>query len=101
MFQESVVRKTEQWWKLLLGVVALGFGSFAPLFDASRISWTTGTVIACLGYVFVLAFIRCPNCQLRWFWRALLYSEMYVPLFTKSVCPSCSHDFGQKKVSGE
>jgi hypothetical protein len=99
MFQESVIRKTQQWWKLLLGVFALGFGSFAPLFDAIRISWTTGTVIACLGYGFAVAFIRCPNCELRWFWRALLYSEMYAPLFTKPLCPSCHHDFGSRKVA--
>ena len=94
MFKDSVIRKTGQWWKLVIGIVAMLIGSIVPAFEASGMSWTTGTVIAVLGYGYVLAFIRCPSCELRWFWKALLYAEMYGPLFKNPACPNCAHDFG-------
>jgi hypothetical protein len=91
MFKDSIVRNTGQWWKLVIGVLALLLGSIAPLFDASGMSWTAGTIIAVAGYGYSLAFIRCPGCGQRWFWRALVYSEMYRPLFTDPICPSCKY----------
>ena len=94
MFETSVIGKTGQWWKLVIGVLALVIGSIAPFFEASGMSWTVGTIIAVIGYGFTLAFVRCPNCDLRWFWKALIYSEMYGSLFKTAVCPSCKHDFG-------
>ncbi len=100
MFKDSVIRKTHQWWKLLVGVAGLVIGSIAPLFEVSGISWTVGTIIAVVGYGFSVAAIRCPSCEQRWFWKALLYSEIYAPLFTKTACPSCEHDFGQDAAGG-
>ena len=91
MFKNSVVRSTGQWWKLVIAVLALLLGSIAPFFEASRMSWTVGTIIAVIGYGFSLAFIRCPGCGQHWFWRALVYSEMYRPLFTEPDCPSCEY----------
>jgi hypothetical protein len=89
MFNSSVIRNTGQWWKLVIGVLALLLGSIAPIFESSGMSWTMGTIVAVIGYGFSLAFIRCPGCGQRWFWRALIYSEMYRPLFTEPGCPSC------------
>jgi hypothetical protein len=94
MFSNSVIRKTGQWWKLVVGTVVLLVGSIVPAFEASGMSWTVGTILAVLGYGFIIAFIRCPSCELRWFWKALLYAEMYGPLFKKAACPDCAHDFG-------
>lgn len=96
MFKNSVIRKTGQWWKLVVGVIALLVGSAAPVFEASRMSWTDGTILACLGYVFALLTIRCPSCDQRWFWKALIYSEMYRPLLTEPDCPSCKYPSSQK-----
>ena len=93
MFNESVIGTTGQWWKLIIGVGAMVFGSIAPLADSTGVSVMTGTVIAIVGYGFSIAFISCPQCHLRWFWKALLYSELYKPLFTRSRCPSCEHKF--------
>ena len=93
MFEDSVIRRTGQWWKLVAGVVALIAGSTVPMVEASGISWTTGTVVAIVGYAFVLASISCPECGQRWFWRALLYSEIYGPLFKKPACPNCERVF--------
>ena len=89
MFNSSVIRNTGQWWKLVIGVVALMLGSIAPIFESSGMSWTVGTIVAVIGYGFSLAFIRCPGCGQRRFRRALIYSEMYRPLFTDPGCPSC------------
>jgi hypothetical protein len=93
MFKDSVLSKTGQLWKVWLGILALVLGSTVPLVEASGMSWTTGTIIAVVGYGFTLAFVLCPSCGLRWFWKALLYSEMYVPLFKQPTCPGCKHDF--------
>jgi hypothetical protein len=94
MFRESVIRKTGQWWKLVVGVLALLIGSIVPAFEASGMSWTVGTIIAVIGYGFTLAFIKCPSCDQRWFWKALMYAEIYGPLFSTSSCPGCENDFG-------
>lgn len=93
MFQNSVIRKTGQLWKLYVGIVAMTFGSVAPVFEQSGLSWTAGTIIAVVGYVFTLAFVSCPECGQRWFYRAMLYAEMYGPLFGKSQCPACNKEF--------
>jgi len=93
MFKNSVIRKTGQLWKLYVGIIAMAFGSVAPAFEQSGLSWTTGTVIAVLGYIFTLAFVSCPECGQRWFYRAILYAEMYGPLFSKSECPKCKKEF--------
>ncbi len=94
MFSHSVIGKTRQMWKLWIGVAAMVFGSIAPAFDQTGLSWTAGTVIAVLGYVFSLALIRCPVCGQRWLVKALVDAEIYGPLFRKSSCPACGHEFG-------
>jgi len=94
MFSHSVISKTQQMWKLWVGVVAMVFGSVAPAFDQADLSWTAGTLIAVAGYVFTLALIRCPVCGQRWLWKATLDAGLYGPLFRKSRCPSCGHEFG-------
>jgi hypothetical protein len=96
MFKDSVIRNTGQWWKLVVGAVALVLGSTVPFFEASGLSWTSGTIIAVIGYGFMLATIRCPGCDQRWFWKALIYSEMYRPLFTQPNCPSCDYSSSAK-----
>ena len=93
MFSNSVLTKTGQLWKILLGIGALLAGSIAPALPGSGMSWTVGTIVAVLGYALAVLITRCPGCNERWFWKALLYADMYVPLFTKSQCPSCKQDF--------
>ena len=89
----SVVGLTGQYWKLGVGIGALLVGSVAPLFAVSGINWTSGTIIACVGYVYSVAFVRCPACGSRWFWQAALDATWYPPLFKGSACPACKHDF--------
>jgi hypothetical protein len=94
--QSSVIRLTGQMWKLVAGIAALLIGSFAPLFEASGISWTSGTVLAIAGYVFACVAVRCPSCGRRWFWQAALDAGLYGPLFRSSACPACKRDFAAR-----
>jgi hypothetical protein len=80
-------------WKFWVGVVALIFGSVVPIFEQSGVSWTAGTVIEVAGYGFTVAFVACPSCGQRWFYKGLLDAGIYGPLFSKSSCPNCDHLF--------
>jgi hypothetical protein len=93
MFKNSVLTRTGQMWKLVVSVVALLAGSFVPLFPAAGMSWTVGTIVAIGGYIFGMATIRCQNCKKFWFWEASLDAGMYKPLFTKTRCPNCKHNY--------
>ena len=93
MFSNSVISRTRQMWKLWIGVVALIIGSIAPVFEQTGMSWTVGTIIAIVGYGFTVAFVSCPACGQRWFYKALLDAGIYGPLFRQSGCPACNHEF--------
>lgn len=93
MNKNSLLALTGQSWKLVVGVAALVGGSIAPLFEASRLSWTGGTVLACVGYAFTLLAVRCPACGSRWFWQAALDAGLYAPIFKGPDCPSCKREF--------
>jgi hypothetical protein len=95
MFENSVLARTGQLWKVSLAVIALVAGSIVPAFPAAGMSWTAGTVLAIAGYAAGVLFTRCPSCGERWFWTALIRSELYKPLFTQSDCPSCHHSFAK------
>ena len=93
----SVIRLTGQFWKLAVGALALLIGSLAPLVGASGMSWTTGTVIAVVGYTFACMAVRCPGCGSRWLWQAALDAGLYRPLFTRPACPQCQRDFHRQQ----
>lgn len=94
MLTDSVITRSGQLWKLIAGVALLLFGSIAPLFEGLGISWTVGTIVAGIGYVFALAFIVCPACSSRWLWQATLDARLYKPVFKQPDCPACQEDFG-------
>lgn len=93
MAGSSVVARTGQMWKVVLGGAALLTGSFAPLLSTSGLSWTSGTVLAIVGYAFVCLAVRCPRCGSRWFWQAALDASVYGRVFRRAVCPACEHDY--------
>jgi len=94
MNSNSVLRLTGQSWKLVVGVLALLVGSFAPLSAATGLTWTTGTILAIVGYAYTCIAVRCPSCGSRWFWQAALDAGVYAPVFKGSACPTCKKDFG-------
>ena len=91
--KNSIIGRTGQWWKFVIGAGALLVGSIAPLFEGSGISVTAGTVLAVAGYGLTVALTRCPNCGTRWFWKALVDASWYRPLFTKPDCPACGRAY--------
>ena len=93
MFGKSVVAKTGQSWKLVIAIVLMVVGSFAPLWEGFGINWTVGTILVIVGYAFGIWFIVCPGCGNRWFWSAALDATLYGPLFKGSACPACKRDF--------
>lgn len=97
MFPNSVILRTGQSWKLILAILLLLIGSFAPLWEASGIDWTWGSILAVAGYAFGVLFIVCPQCSNRWFWSAALDATLYGPLFKAPACPVCKQDFGTKR----
>jgi hypothetical protein len=80
-------------WKLILAIIALLVGSIAPIYPETGISWTSGTILAVVGYAFGCFFIACPKCKKRWFWEALMRAEWYKPLLTDPTCPACKQSF--------
>ena len=66
MFGNSVVARTGQSWKLILSILLMVIGSFAPLWEGFRINWTLGTILVVVGYAFGLWYITCPKCGNRW-----------------------------------
>jgi hypothetical protein len=90
---KSLLGLTGQSWKLVVGLLVLTVGSLAPLFEHSGLNWTTGTIVACVGYAFTLLAVRCPDCGSRWFWQAALDAGVYKPIFKGSACPSCKRDY--------
>jgi|CXWL01.1.fsa_nt_gi hypothetical protein len=99
MLNNSVLTRTGQSWKLVTAILLMLIGSFAPLWDGSRINWTWGTVLAVAGYVYGVLFIVCPKCGNRWFWSAALDATLYGPLFRAPACPACKQDFGARNAA--
>ena len=93
MFNNSIISRTGQIWKFVAGIAGLVIGSVTPAFEQTGMSWTAGTIIAIVGYGFTVAFIRCPVCGQRWFYKALLDAGFYGPLFRETTCPGCKHEF--------
>lgn len=93
MFSQSVISRTGQLWKFWLGVIAVLAGSIAPSVEAAGISWIAGTILAVAGYGLTVALTRCPACQERWLWKALLDAGLYGPLFKEPACPFCKKEF--------
>jgi hypothetical protein len=96
MFDNSVIARTGQSWKLYLSILLLLIGSFAPLWEESGINWTVGTILAVVGYAFGIWFIVCPKCGNRWFWAAALDASLYGPLFKAPACTACKQEFGSR-----
>ena len=96
MFTNSVITRTGQFWKLAVSIILMLAGSFVPLWEASGMSWTVGTILAIVGYAFGVLLIVCPKCSNRWFWSAALDATLYGPLFKAPACPACKQDFGTK-----
>jgi hypothetical protein len=103
MFNASVIRKTGQWWKLVVSMAATvtgGIGMFVARQEMSAsaawlpLAMMLGGIGLCLGgLVFACVSIRCPRCRAHWFWAAVSRraSGEWLPwLLSHPTCPNCS-----------
>jgi hypothetical protein len=96
MLGKSVIRQSGQLWKLILALAALFTGSFAPLVPATGIGWTSGTILAIVGYAYGIFGIRCSECRCMWLWEAAKDAGWYKRLFGEPSCPACGHRFSER-----
>jgi len=57
------------------------------------VSWTAGTIVAIVGYVYGMVAISCAACGSRWLWEAAKDAGYYGPIFKQSECPMCQHEY--------
>ena len=102
MFNESIIKKTGQWWKLglsffgeLLGVVIMFFGlSNLEKNNLFFILALIGITIGLASFIFFCISIKCPNCKEKWAWLAVSKknpNKWLNWLITQSKCPKCDY----------
>jgi hypothetical protein len=102
MFRNSILQKTGQMWKLIVGLLALGVGFLVMVWGLKHLrapdgfTFTFGglAIITC-AFVVMCAGISCPACGMRWLWTAIKtqeHSQWLNWLRTQPVCPRCGYD---------
>ena len=102
LLETSVVRKSGQWWKVvvatwavIVGAGLVGYqlsqiGSMAP--ESPPVFAMVGGAIDLLGLLIAYIAVRCQNCGARWIWLAM--TEQHAGnwwnwLSAQSKCPRC------------
>jgi hypothetical protein len=100
MYEESVIRKTGQWWKLILafgGILAGGvlmFGGQLMLASTQKAIFPiiAGVFLGIASFIYGCFAIRCPNCGARWVWLGISGKSpgrWLDWLLNQSSCPKC------------
>lgn len=103
MFNDSIIKKTGQWWKaniLFLGAVIGGAAIFIGLanLDERELAMTlvlSGILIGLTSFIFGCVSIRCPNCKALWVWQGVSGKsdkEWLQWLLQQSKCPKCDYE---------
>ena len=102
MFDNSIVKKTGQMWKLKLAFLLLLIGG-ASLFYGLRIMTTKpdalvaslifgGIVVGIASLIFGCLSVRCPNCKAPWLWQGISgqsSGNWLIWLMSRAECPKC------------
>lgn len=104
MFDDSVIKKTGQYWKglaagtlVILGSATMFAGLFALTGDQSPRSFAVmlgGMALAVFGFAFACWSMRCPECGARWLWLAVRRqptASWIEWLMKQARCPVCTH----------
>ena len=103
MFEDSVIRKTGQLWKMYLffwGVVIGGLVMFYGLANLgnAEIGFAlslSGMGVGIFSFIFGCVSIRCPKCNARWLWQGVSgksSKEWLHWLLSHSECPKCKYE---------
>ncbi|UCE23720.1 MAG: MerC family mercury resistance protein [Candidatus Zixiibacteriota bacterium] len=103
MFDNSVIKKTGQWWKFLLAYFGILVGGVGMIYGFPRLDqeyalvWAIGGwVLTFASFVFGCVSIRCPACKEKWIWRMFCEKEHQwgIPwLLGRDDCPICKQKF--------
>jgi hypothetical protein len=102
MYEEPVIRKTGQWWKLGLafgGVItggALMFGGLSVLASTQIAVFAvfSGIFLGMSSFIYACSAIRCPSCGARWIWLGVSRNssgQWLHWLLNQSSCPKCQN----------
>ena len=112
MFNDSIIKKTNQWWKASLafwGVVGSNIILVTGLTNLKNedlaISLVlTGIIIGITSVTFACSAIRCPICKTPWVWQIInnkKVSEWLHQLLNQSECPKCNNTRNTKTRTPE
>jgi hypothetical protein len=102
MFDNSVIKRTGQWWKLVVAFCTMLLGGAAIVIAFSTLGnkktpegfsllMLTGVVVGLFGG-FLGVLVRCPNCHTHWVWSALKGQNAggwLAWLLSQRNCPAC------------
>jgi len=104
MFDNSIVKRTGQMWKLYLSFILLLLGSasiFGSIISAKTTSYSLmailifgGLIVSLSSLIFVIVSVRCPNCKAPWFWQGISGKSpgsWLLWLMSQTECPKCKH----------
>ena len=100
MYEESIIRKTGQWWKLGLafggffvgGILILGGLTVIASNQTAILVVLAGIVFGVASFVYSCSAIRCPSCGARWVWLGISgksTGQWLNWLLNQSSCPKC------------
>ncbi len=103
MFDESIIKKTGQWWKAHLSFWGAVLGGAVMFFglanleknNSSVVLVLVGIVIGLASSIFACVSIKCPNCKAKWAWHAVSKkspNEWLNWLITQPKCPKCDYN---------
>ncbi len=95
MFDQSVVRRSGQWWKLTTGFAGVVVAGGVLIYGISRghfASILCGIALVAMAMFATFTAVRCPRCRDRWVWRAVRTRDAnaWLPwLLVLRACPIC------------
>ena len=113
MFENSIIAKTGQMWKLLLGILVVGGGAVIMFWGIASLSRTegfapvpfifSGMLLVVIGFGFIALAVRCPRCGARWCLRSMSQKDAgiwFAWLMAQTNCPWCTEESNAQPGSG-
>src|SRR6266496_565199 len=105
MFEGSLLKRSDQLWKLILGCALLPLTGLGLVIGALNIRvnadepktlfYIIGVSIPAMGFVWALLTVRCKSCGARLLWKAVREKapgDWLYWLMSLSSCPVCGRD---------
>ncbi|MDF1545381.1 MAG: hypothetical protein P1R58_09795 [bacterium] len=104
MYTDSILSKTDQWWKLIWAASGLLLANCSFLLAILvrgnlrlLISiMLCGTIVSVASFLFACLAVKCPTCEAHWFWQAISrqkFNSWLLWLVKQPHCPNCHQKF--------